>query len=402
MNNSPAIRRIAVVCFYHFPEGMAASTRILAYCRGLVQNQVECGIFTFAPHTSEMTTPVEGEVAGVKYRYVHCRPAGTTKLYRLLVDRPRSFLAVVRTIRREHHRLPFDVVLLSFDSIYMLLFYVPLLRWIAGVRLAFIGDEYPYPIRHRLASALPWWRRQLLKVGFMGISARIVMTRALADFFNQQISPRPTFILPTIIDSERFQNIRRCPADPPFLCYMGNMELSKDNVDNIIRAFALVAEKYPDIQLRLYGTPTPRDLELLRTLVERLKLSSRVVFGGRVGYQQVPRVLAEARVLVSSQPATRRAEGGFPTKLGEYLQTGVPVLLTEVGEIGSYIRDGENGFLAPPDDPAAYAARLSDILDDYDAALRIAEAGRRFVRQFNCGIVGEKFKDFLSGQFAGS
>lgn len=401
MTEASQIKRVVVVCFYHFPEGMAPTNRILAYCRGLVQNQVECDILTFTPHTKEMNTPMAGEFEGVKYRYVHQRPEKTSKLYRLLVDRPRSFLEVVREVRRENRKAPIDVVLLSFDSIYMMLFFVPMLRWFAGVRLAFIGDEYPYPIRRRLAPRLPWWRRKMLKLCFAGISARILMTRALADFFNRQISLKPTHLLPTIIDPRRFEGVERQTTGTPYLCYMGNMELSKDNVDNIIRAFALIAAERPDLELHLFGTPNSRDLATLKALTETLQLNHRVVFCGRVGYMEVPRVLSNARILVSSQPDTKRAEGGFPTKLGEYLITGVPLLLTDVGEIGRYIHDGENGYLAPPENPEAYAAKLNAILDHYDRALQVAANGRQFVTQFECRPIGAELKGFLSEQFAG-
>lgn len=81
-----------------------------------------------------------------------------------------------------------------------------------------------------------------------------------------------------------------------------------------------------------------------------------------VSYTEVPTILNEADVLVSSQPDTVRASGGFPTKLGEYLMTAKPVLCTEVGEIAEYFVNKKEVYLAIPGSPEDFADKLSYIL----------------------------------------
>ena len=49
-------------------------------------------------------------------------------------------------------------------------------------------------------------------------------------------------------------------------------------------------------------------------------------------------------MLVLARPDNIQAKGGFPTKLGEYLATGNPVVVTKVGEIPNYLIDGVNAF----------------------------------------------------------
>lgn len=51
-----------------------------------------------------------------------------------------------------------------------------------------------------------------------------------------------------------------------YMCYMGNMMLAKDNVDNIIRAFKRICDDFPDIDLYLYGTPSEKDKKLSKVL----------------------------------------------------------------------------------------------------------------------------------------
>jgi hypothetical protein len=46
------------------------------------------------------------------------------------------------------------------------------------------------------------------------------------------------------------------------------------------------------------------------------------------------------------------------------MASGTPVIGSNVGGIKNTVRDGENGFLVPPRDPAALADRLAHVLGD--------------------------------------
>ena len=93
---------------------------------------------------------------------------------------------------------------------------------------------------------------------------------------------------------------------------------------------------------------------------------------------------------------TRRAEGGFPTKLGEYLLSGVPTIATAVGEIAQFVSDGKHVYLVSPCDPRAYADKIIYIMEHYDDALSVACEGRTFVREnFSSKKIACNLKNFL-------
>ena len=110
---------------------------------------------------------------------------------------------------------------------------------------------------------------------------------------------------------------------------MGNMELSKDNVDNILYALSILLRDNYDVHLYLFGKPNLKDKSILERIIEQEGLANNTSFRF-AQYNDVPKILSEADILVSSQPVTVRADGGFPTKLGEYLMSGTPVLSTNV------------------------------------------------------------------------
>lgn len=390
-------QKIGVLCGYRFPEGMAPTTRILAYCSGLAQADVNCEVIIFWPYESRFAAARRGCVGQTSYYYTSEKSSIRNTFLRRLHDRPLALLKTFIYIRAAHRKERFDYLFLSFDSIVLMAFFIPLLR-LSGIKLAFIGDEYPYPIRLKLESQLPGLRKLCYRLLFKGISVKILMTQALVNFYNT-ISSCPAYILPSLVDSKRFSarsDKSEIEQTPPYLCYMGNLELQKDNVDNIIRAFSLISRRYPSFVLYLFGLPSARDQQILTTLISSLNLTERVFLKGRVNYDAVPQWLSNAKILVSSQPRTKRAEGGFPTKLGEYLMAQRPVIVTDVGEISHYISDGQNAYLVPPENPEMFAEKIAYVLDHYQEALETAKRGRQYaLDNLNYTGAAEKLKFFL-------
>lgn len=76
----------------------------------------------------------------------------------------------------------------------------------------------------------------------------------------------------------------------------GQYDDCKDNVDNIIDAFSIVSERFPQYELRLYGTPNENDLDFVKNCIERHGLSNRVKIMGRVNFGDVPQILCDATI----------------------------------------------------------------------------------------------------------
>ncbi len=77
-------------------------------------------------------------------------------------------------------------------------------------------------------------------------------------------------------------------------------------------------------------------------------LPSNVLCVGEKPYPEVPPFVASADVGIVVYQGMDRVPGGFygsPTKLFDYLASGLPVIGHEVGQVAEVIRDGCNGFL---------------------------------------------------------
>ena len=71
---------------------------------------------------------------------------------------------------------------------------------------------------------------------------------------------------------------------------------------------------------------------------------------------------------------------GFVLTVAEAMWKGRPVVASPVGGIQDQIEEGRPGWLVEPTDPAAFAARVSEMLADPHAAERIGEAAQVRVR----------------------
>jgi glycosyltransferase involved in cell wall biosynthesis len=69
--------------------------------------------------------------------------------------------------------------------------------------------------------------------------------------------------------------------------------------------------------------------------------------------------------------------------LQESLAAGAPVICTAVGGMPEVVRDGENGFVVAPNDPAALADRIARLAADPGLRRRLGEAGRAGVRSWD-------------------
>lgn len=98
----------------------------------------------------------------------------------------------------------------------------------------------------------------------------------------------------------------------------------------------------------------------------------------------MPQILKNATVLALDRPDSLQAQCGFPTKLGEYLLTENPVVVTKVGDIPLFLKDGETALLAEERNPYEFSSKLLWALDHPAEAIEIGKAGAQVaMREFN-------------------
>ena len=133
-------------------------------------------------------------------------------------------------------------------------------------------------------------------------------------------------------------------------------------------------------------------------MIGHLGLEQRVFWVGEYHRDTIPAILKNANLLVLPRPDSKQAQGGFPTKLGEYLATGNPVCATTVGEIPDYLVDGESVYFAESGSVGSLANAMQRALGNPEEKKRIGANGRKVAEtHFNKDIQAKMLYDFLSG-----
>ena len=188
----------------------------------------------------------------------------------------------------------------------------------------------------------------------------------------------PVHVQNIVVEPERYNakcNPETCNTRD--IVYVGTLYGTKDGVYDLIRAFAEVMDEHPYTRLVIVGDTSKRE-RMHEIYAELSKLSdpSQVVMTGLLQRDEVVRIINSAYCLALARPDNLQAKYGFPTKLGEYLSTGRPVIVTGVGDIPLFLRDGHNAYVAQPGDLNDFVAKLSSCLSNPNEASVIGERGK--------------------------
>lgn len=142
---------------------------------------------------------------------------------------------------------------------------------------------------------------------------------------------------------------------------------------NLLAAVALLRREFPAIRLRLAGVVSTRSGygRFLRRRIRDLGLADAVEFLGYLDGDAMARALARAHAFVLSSYVENS-----PNSLAEAMMVGMPCIASFVGGIPSMVDNGRTGFLYPVDDVPLLAARIRQVFQDDETAVRIGAAAR--------------------------
>ena len=211
----------------------------------------------------------------------------------------------------------------------------------------------------------------------------VLMTKTLMTHYSSFSKHPPLLHLPMTVDLERFQKQKNPPSKftSPYIAFVGVMNDAKDGVNILIEAFYKISKDYPKLYLYLVGGwnyDTPGHQELIK----ELQLEDKIIWVGEYPRDSIPSIICNAKLLVLPRPDSKQAQGGFPTKLGEYLATGVPVCATTVGEIPDYLVDNQSVYFAKPGSVDSFANAMHSALKDSVKSNEVGKQGKNAAELF--------------------
>lgn len=211
------------------------------------------------------------------------------------------------------------------------------------------GLMYIESVKDRSSVALQSLAEVWEKKVYQQCDALVCISKALRDLVAEklEVDRQKTIVVPVAVDTQRFnpqkvqaKNIWRSPT----IGFVGTF-VGWQAVDTLIEAVAELLEEGIEYSVVLVGDGAFRST--WEGLAEKLGVSGRVSFTGRVPFSEVPSYIQGFDLTFSGQkPLGAGVMYGSPSKIYEYMAMAKPVIASDSFEdSGTLIRDGETGFV---------------------------------------------------------
>ncbi|MBV7258757.1 TIGR04063 family PEP-CTERM/XrtA system glycosyltransferase [Erythrobacter crassostreae] len=207
------------------------------------------------------------------------------------------------------------------------------------------------------------------------------------DLINRGIAPGKIGVMPNGVDLSMFgEPLPRENAlasklgiapETPVIGYVGSF-YDYEGVDDLIKAMPILHRDHPGAKLLLVGAGA-MDSEW-RAAAAALDDPDSVIFTGRVPHSEVERYYSLIDVLAYPRKASRLTDLVTPLKPLEAMAQRRIVSASNVGGHRELISHGETGYLFAPDDSAACAETLSEMLASREEWDAIRDRGEEHVR----------------------
>lgn len=343
--------------------GEAWTNRVLAYAKGLTE--LGCKVFLIYLIPDSNRTPYSIDINGVEVINLWRKD-----MWLAQKSRPISYIINLFKIKRT---IPSGANIFIYNADSIILHFAKKCKAKIYTELT----EHPY-IYNKIGSFGERCIDVTTSIKLKSLDGVCVISHGLMNYLMRiGISKKRIALVNMFVDDTRFNVITKNHNKSPYIAYCGTVSYNKDGVDVLIDSFKLFHSKHATYKLMIIGRgETTEIIDDLKKKVVSIGLEDSIVFTGQVAPELMPSLLTNASILALARPDNLQAKNGFPTKLGEYLATGNPVVVTRVGEIPNYIKHLENGILAEPNNPEDFAAKLSWVADNYDKAMEIGAKGK--------------------------
>lgn len=370
--------RFAIVCMLPYPEGEASTVRIHSYCKALADEGYFVKVYILTPLTNNNNTQINGIFEKVHYEYLYGIKWNTSSYIIKFATYLRSLFKIqtkllsdkINCILTYHDELIFNSSIKFFSKKH-------------HIKLLIDKTEYPFHFfdKKRLFQKLAIWQLHF----YDGI---ITISHELSNFYFS--FKNNVFLLPMSVNPNIYDNIKieRQNTEQYIAVVFGthNRDNIKDSVSAYIEYLKRCVSQKP-LKLYLIGNFNalikrfPENTNILK-LIDSSEYKDNIKILGSLTNKEVLKILSSASCLLTTP--LKYNSGGFPTKLGEYLLSGNPVIATTAGEIPLYLTHKVNAYLCKPGDIQSISDAMLYITKNPISAKEIGLNGKKLaLAKFN-------------------
>ena len=254
-----------------------------------------------------------------------------------------------------------------------------------------LGTGIPVIASERLdPSAMTLPRKILKRLLLPYADWLVVQTQAIKDYFPKKIQQKTSVIFNPVND-EVFIMERDLEITNP-LELRSNRIISvarlfpQKNQEMMIRAFAKVADDFPDWQLVIFGEGPLRDS--LQLTIDSLQLTNRILLPGRT--EHVIEELQKSKIFCLSSNYE-----GISNSMIEAICMGLPIVSTKVSGSDELIQDGVNGLLVDINDEQGMTDALEKLIQDETLRTQMGKANHNKASLFRINTIVNEWMELI-------
>ena len=247
----------------------------------------------------------------------------------------------------------------------------------------------------RMPEAIPWYfvqddeasffherdtqGRQKVVDSYDLVPNKIVKSRWLRDRLKEH--GHSAEIVPVGFDHDSFYSYTPDEDRTMRILAMARPKTPRRGFERTIRVLRQVKARRPDVEIGLFGCPN---------------LGEYAVDFDHIDFGEVPN--ADLRALYNtSKIVLDLSDHQALGRIGlEGMACGAATVLTKVGGINEYIRDGENTFAVDPEDEPAAIDAIIRLVDDEKLRARFVEEGDRTVERLSCDVEARRTSELFA------
>lgn len=385
-----------------FPYGMAAAKRRLCYAKGLIANNNVVDVVIcqkcFEPDNDD-AMPQKGVYENIPYNYV-CGKYKYKKWNKImraldyyLIDYIRSFFYAINHIHKH------EIVYVYFYPIFLQILII-LAAKMKKAKVVKETCEHPSAlgnIHSKWHKYSKWFEYKFIMPNYDGF---IAISRDLNKFVEKYKSKKAKCIIVPILVDDQFKDKDltqlKNEYDVPYIIHTGTMLEQKDSISKILYAYArLKSELNTKCRLVFTGPHATSKCSYL-PVIKKLGIEKDVDLLGLVSSDHVAKLQHFATMTIIYKSDNLQTRNCFPTKLGEMLVSGTPVITTTIGDANLYLKNEKSAFIFRPDDEDTLVEYIKLILNNSQFAKQVGDAGRQVaLKFFNPLYQGKRISDFF-------
>ncbi len=209
----------------------------------------------------------------------------------------------------------------------------------------------------------------------------------------QQLNPN-CIVIPNGTNLKSFPRPNQTKREP-ILVYAGSID-EWAGLRLVIESFVLIKKRVPWTKMKIIGDG--KEKPALEALVENLSLEDSIMLTGKLPYQKMAELLCNYSIGIAMFKPGKAATYASPLKLFDYMAAGLPIIATEIGDIGRIMKESKSGF-ATKWVTNDFAEAVEKLLTNRELWLTFHKNGLHYVKKYDWADLFKRWLQEIETQF---